>query len=153
MTDAFKRAWTDLVLPILQRPRHVQVAALCHRKAKGGGREVLLVTSRDTGRWVLPKGWPIDGMNASESALQEAWEEAGVSRGDVSVEPLGSYAYEKYLKDGLPLPITTLVFAVKVRDMSDDFPEAAERRRKWVTPAKAATMVREPDLQQLIAGF
>ena len=72
-----------------------QVAALCWRKHRDRV-EVLLITSRDTGRWVLPKGWPIPGLNAHEAAAIEAWEEAGV-RGPVTPDALGYFGYDKVM--------------------------------------------------------
>ena len=72
--------------PALRPERH-QVAALCWRMGQGGAVEILLVTSRDTGRWVIPKGWPMDGKSASAAAAREAWEEAGV-KGTVRPESI-----------------------------------------------------------------
>ena len=72
-----------------------QYAALPWRYA-GSGREVLLISSRDTGRWVIPKGWPISDLDPSASAAREAWEEAGV-RGKTETEPMGLYSYDKVL--------------------------------------------------------
>ena len=66
----------DVVGPMFRRPRSLQVAALCHRRTKAGQKEVLLVTSRGTGRWILPKGWPMRGKSDAQAAAQEAWEEA-----------------------------------------------------------------------------
>jgi hypothetical protein len=78
MNKQFQKAWSELLSPFLRRPKRLQVAALCYKQANDtDDKEILLVTSRDTGRWIIPKGWPIDGKNASEAALQEAWEEAG----------------------------------------------------------------------------
>lgn len=141
--------WGHLVAPLLRRPRRLQVAALCTR-GQGALTEVLLVTSRGTGRWVLPKGWPMRGRSAAQAALQEAWEEAGVRRGRVSDRPVGRYTAEKGLASGLPVPVELLVFAVEVEDLRDDFPEAGQRRRVWVPPAEAAGMVLEPGLRDLL---
>lgn len=129
-----------------------QVAALCHRIRATKGREVLLITSRDTGRWVLPKGWPIKGLNAAHAAMQEAWEEAGV-KGEVSDHPLGTFDYQKRLDCGGEATCETQVFPVAVETLSDTFPESNERERKWVTPAKAADLVEEPELQEILRKF
>ncbi|MCW1955977.1 NUDIX hydrolase [uncultured Lentibacter sp.] len=151
MNKPFQKAWSELLSPFLRRPKRLQVAALCYKQAKGSDtKEVLLVTSRESGRWIIPKGWPIDGKNAPEAALQEAWEEAGVRKGTVTGKALGLYNYDKELKGGLPVAVETLVFPVKVREMRDDYPEALERSRKWVSPEDAATMVREPQLQEML---
>ncbi|WP_127114958.1 NUDIX hydrolase [Shimia sediminis] len=152
MTNALKSALTNVVGPLLRRPKRLQVAALCFRQ-EGAQKKVLLVTSRDTRRWVLPKGWPIDGKDAAEAALQEAWEEAGVKQGEITDEALGTYDYDKELKSGLPVRVETVVFPVKVNKLSDRYPEADERDRKWVTPQAAANMVQEPELQELLRGL
>jgi len=149
MTTVMRKAWDELVLPLFQRPKRLQVAALCYRY-DGDSKKVLLITSRGTGRWIIPKGWPIDGKDAPGAALQEAWEEAGVRAGRVTGEPVGIYCYEKELSTGLPVPVETLVFAVEVSKMESDYPEVSERRRKWVSPNDAASMVQEPDLQVIL---
>jgi 8-oxo-dGTP pyrophosphatase MutT (NUDIX family) len=149
MNEKFKKAWAELVKPFFKRPPRLQVAALCYTQ-DGDDKKVLLVTSRDTGRWIIPKGWPIDGKSAPGAALQEAWEEAGVKKGRVTGEALGTYDYDKQLDSGLPVHVETLVFPVEVSKLTDSFPEASERRRKWVSTKKAANMVREPQLQALL---
>lgn len=149
MTNLFGKAWKEMVKPLFKRPKRLQVAALCYREGECG-REVLLVTSRDTGRWIIPKGWPINGKDAPGAALQEAWEEAGVRNGRVSGEAIGTYCYEKELSSGLPVPVETLVFPIEVHALEGEYPEASERRRKWVSPTRAANMVREPELQQIL---
>jgi len=149
MPNALRRAWKNYVSPLLQRPKRLQVAALCYRTS-GCGKKVLLVTSRGTGRWIIPKGWPMEGKNAPEAAMQEAWEEAGVRDGTIDGEAIGHFDYDKELKSGLPVPVETLVYKVEVSEMREDFPEASERERRWVSPEEAANMVREPQLQKLL---
>lgn len=150
MSSILKKAWTEVVDPLIRRPKRVQVAALCYRQTKKHGKEVLLVTSRDRGRWIIPKGWPIDGLGAAEAALQEAWEEAGVKGGKVANASLGSFEYEKRLDSGGSAICKTEVFPVEVGKLSADFPEASQRERKWVSPHKAADMVEEPQLQDIL---
>ena len=111
---------------------------------------MLLVTSRGTGRWIIPKGWPIRGMNAPQAARQEAWEEAGVARGRTGRQSVGSYTYDKTYPAGMAVPVETLVYPVAVEELADDFPEADARKRRWVTPAEAADMVQEPELQSIL---
>lgn len=137
---------------MVQRPCKLQFAALCYRHSESG-KEILLITSRGTGRWIIPKGWPINGKSGSETALQEAWEEAGVSQGEIKGKTIGSYRYDKNLDSGLPVPVETMVFSVAVQKMFDEFPESDQRRRIWVSPSEAANMVQEPELQNLIAQF
>jgi 8-oxo-dGTP pyrophosphatase MutT (NUDIX family) len=133
---------------MLQRPKKLQVAALCHR-GEGEAREYLLVTSRDTGRWIIPKGWPIRGLKSNEAALQEAWEEAGVRNSRATAEPVGTYTYNKRQSTGLEIPVETLVYAVEVEDLSEKFPEAHQRTRKWVKADEAAEMVNEAELKSI----
>mgnify|MGYP003782652631 FL=1 len=141
-----------LLAPVIGRPPRFQVAALCHRE-KAGHLEVLLITSRDTGRWILPKGWPIVGKDAAGSALQEAWEEAGVRAKPGAPVELGRYFYDKIMEGGVPVPCETKVFAVAVSDLADEFPEKTQRRRKWVRPIDAADMVNEPSLKALLRAL
>lgn len=150
MTNTMKRAWTELVQPILRRPPELQVAALCYRERQAGQVEVLLITSRDTGRWVVPKGWPMEGKKAAEAALQEAWEEAGVTECAAIEGHIGRFAYDKRLDGGYEAPVEVEVFKVRVKKLADIYPEHDQRIRRWVSPADAAEMVREPGLKALL---
>lgn len=149
MLTQLKAAWSGMVQPLLTRPKRLQVAALCLR-GRGKKREVLLITSRDTGRWILPKGWPIDGLTAPGAALQEAWEEAGVTSGTITDTPLGSYDYDKRMAGGVPVAVEVKVYAVENVRMSDTYPEVEERNRRWMPPAEAATLVDEPGLRYVL---
>ncbi|CUH89132.1 NUDIX domain protein [Phaeobacter sp. CECT 5382] len=149
MSPILTQAWEEMIKPMLSRPKRIQVAALCYRTASQG-KEVLMVTSRGTGRWILPKGWPINGKDGAESALQEAWEEAGVQKGCVEGDPIGTFSYDKELKTGLPVPVETFVYTIRDVELSDDYPEAHQRQRKWFSPQDAANLVREPELQTLL---
>ncbi|EEE36376.1 hydrolase, nudix family [Rhodobacteraceae bacterium KLH11] len=149
MTKWIRNIWEEVARPLIQRPRRVQVAALCTRGA-GPGNDVLLITSRGTGRWILPKGWPIDGLNGPETALQEAWEEAGVRASDVQDDPVGHYSYDKILGNGTAQPVTASVYRVQVTDLAEEYPEAAQRKRCWVSPKVAAERVQEPELRDLL---
>lgn len=152
MMNPLKAAWSNMVQPLLTRPKRLQVAALCMR-GTGKGREVLLITSRDTGRWILPKGWPIDGLTAPGAALQEAWEEAGVEVGTIANEPLGIYDYDKRLEGGVPVSVEVKVYTVTDVQMADDYPEVDERSRRWMPPAEAATLVDEPGLREILQNL
>lgn len=134
----------------LSAPR-VQYGALCWRKHRGR-LQVLLVTSRDTGRWIIPKGWPIDGLSPAETALREAWEEAGVE-GEASADSLGLFPYDKMLSPERTVPCLVAVYGVHVKRLRGSFPERAQRRRKWFAPDKAAQKVTEGELGQLLSGF
>lgn len=148
MNVALRAVWDGFLGPLLQRPKMLQVAALCHRGI-GKNKEYLLVTSRDTGRWIIPKGWPIRGLNSSEAALQEAWEEAGVRNSKATQEPVGKYTYRKRKSSGLEVPVETLVYSVAVKELSEDYPEAHQRTRKWVKADAAIEMVNEVELKSI----
>ena len=127
----------------------MQVAALCTRNV-GPNDDVLLITSQGTGRWIIPKGWPINGLNGPETALQEAWEEAGVRASDVQKDPVGHYSYDKTLDDGTAQQIVTSVYRIQVNELAEDYPEADQRKRCWVSPKVAAERVQEPELRDLL---
>ncbi|WP_179145399.1 NUDIX hydrolase [Rhizobium sp. RU36D] len=138
---------------MLRRPSRQQYAALCYRLRKpDNDLEVLLLTSRDTGRWVIPKGWPMSGKDCYEVAEREAFEEAGV-KGKVRKKPLGHFTYLKSLDGGLKIPCRVQVHAMEVRNEVKDFKEKGMRKSEWVTCEEAATRVNEPELKALIRGF
>ena len=127
-----------------------QVAALCWRKRKQG-HEVLLVTSRETRRWVIPKGWPMEGLTDYNAARREAFEEAGVE-GHMRREPLGTFFYEKRGKKEI-LPITVTVYALEVEKKRKAWPEMKERARSWFSTHDAVLRVAEPGLRTLLRNF
>lgn len=135
-------------------PPERQVAALCWRKAKGR-KEVLLITSRDTGRWIVPKGWPIKGLSDVQSALREAWEEAGVRAEADHAHPAGQFFYDKALEDDSVVPIIADLYKVRLRDgdLAESYPEAGQRKRVWVPAKKAAKMVQEPELKKILRSL
>ncbi|WP_347267422.1 NUDIX hydrolase [Paracoccus sp. (in: a-proteobacteria)] len=130
-------------------PPDMQVGALCRNPGSG---EVLLVTSRDTGRWVLPKGWPMPGRSLADAARQEAWEEAGVL-GEIGQAEIGRFHYDKMQERGFAIPVEVRLFPLRVERLEDAFPEAGERRRRWFRPAEAALVVAEPGLQQILRAL
>ena len=127
-----------------------QFGALCWRMHRGQV-EVLLITSRDTGRWVIPKGWPVEGLGPMGSAQREAWEEAGVE-GEAGNGAIGQYCYDKTMAPDPALPCRVTVFPLRVARLKDRFPERNLRRRKWFDAAKAARMVIEPELRALLVA-
>lgn len=129
----------------------LQYGALCWRQGVDGV-EVLLITSRDTGRWVIPKGWPIPGLAPEAAAAQEAWEEAGVE-GVMNPICVGRFGYHKCLSVTASVPCAVAVFGMRVEGLAKTFPEVKERRRKWFSPAEAATLVAEPELALIISQF
>ncbi len=146
------RITSDIKL-MLQRPPRQQFAAICHRKKKKTGElEVLVITSRDTGRWVIPKGWYMAGKPAHAVAEQEAYEEAGI-RGKACREPLGFYSYQKRMRGGHKVATRVQVHALEVKSLLKDFPEKGSRRLEWVSCEEAANRVDEPELKMLFLAF
>jgi 8-oxo-dGTP pyrophosphatase MutT (NUDIX family) len=136
----------------LFREHGIQVAALCWRTSPRHGVEVLLITSLNSKRWIIPKGWPEAELSPAENAAREAFEEAGVT-GKISAEPVGSYHYLKEKKDGGGMPCTVKVFALAVTKQLDDWPEKGAREMLWLSPEQAAVKVSEPALRQLLKNF
>jgi 8-oxo-dGTP pyrophosphatase MutT (NUDIX family) len=128
-----------------------QVAAVPTRRCARGRLELLLVTSRDTGRWVVPKGWPWKLLPDHEAAAGEAWEEAGV-RGEISADPIGRYHYQKR-ENGSVRPLDVVVFLMEATEVRDDWPEAHQRRRAWFAPEAAAELVEEPELKDILRSL
>jgi uncharacterized protein Yka (UPF0111/DUF47 family)/8-oxo-dGTP pyrophosphatase MutT (NUDIX family) len=129
-----------------------QVAALPYRTEEDGSTSVLLITSRETRRWVLPKGNPIKGLDAHLAAAHEAFEEAGVS-GIPCATPLGTYRYVKKRKNGTYRKADVQVFPLAYVDQAEDWPEQDERETSWFTLNQAAQAVDESDLKALISNF
>ncbi len=125
-----------------------QCAALAFQPGAGGIR-VMLVTSRGTGRWVLPKGWAKQELSGAENAALEAFEEAGL-KGAVTAGPIGAYRAAKQLDDGASIPCIVDVFALCVDEVLEDWPERAQRQLRWCHPAEAALLVQETELIALL---
>ncbi|WP_371419014.1 MULTISPECIES: NUDIX hydrolase [Agrobacterium] len=134
------------------RESRPQYAAICYRRTGESSCpiEILLITSRGTGRWVIPKGWPMGKKKPHEVASQEAWEEAGV-RGRVRKKAWGHFTYVKRLDDGDLIPAMVQVHLLDVQTMEDDFPERHQRDLQWFSPSMAASAVGEPELRGLFA--
>ena len=129
--------------------KRVQYAALPYRLMGRSGTEVMLVTSRDTRRWIIPKGWPQKGRAPHHSAAREAFEEAGVE-GVIDSRPVGTFPYQKRLKNGGVVNCEVEVYALRVLRQSKRWPESGERQVKWVSAQEAAETVREPKLSTII---
>jgi 8-oxo-dGTP pyrophosphatase MutT (NUDIX family) len=130
----------------------IQFAALPWRIGEGGRREVMLLTSRETRRWVIPKGWPMKGRKPAQVASQEAYEEAGLIGQIVSKRPLGSFHFQKQLTKSERL-CQVRVFSFRVERQLDDWPEKAQRETKWFDATEAATLVEEVGLAGIIERF
>jgi 8-oxo-dGTP pyrophosphatase MutT (NUDIX family) len=133
--------------------RRRQVAALPWRAAAADGSlEILLVSSRETRRWVIPKGWQMKGKLDYQAAAQEAYEEAGLD-GKIVEQPIGEYPYLKRLKSGAARPVVVDVYPLKVTGEHATWPEKGQRTLQWMSPVEAALAVQEPELRDLIARF
>jgi len=128
-----------------------QVAALPWRMTDDG-LNVLLVSSRETRRWVIPKGWQMKGKADPAAAAQEAYEEAGLD-GRVAAKPFGDYPYLKRLKSGAARAVTVDVYPLEVTGEHATWPEKGQRTLKWMPPIEAAMAVQEPQLRDLIVRF
>lgn len=126
-----------------------QVAALPYRSI-GNRLEVMLITSRGTGRWVIPKGWPMRDRKPWEAAAREAFEEAGIV-GNVSSKRAGDFRYDKELKNGAVVPCEVDVYPLQVQEELVDWPEQGQRTRRWYAPEAAEKLVDESGLKQLLA--
>ena len=129
----------------------IQYAALPWRQA-GRRLEVLLITSRETRRWVIPKGWPMAGLAPHEAAAVEAWEEAGIE-GEIEAEAIGSYRYLKRMKKDQAIPSQVIVFPLHVLRQGDGWKEQGQRQLHWFPYRKAAALVAEPALKRIIRDF
>ena len=129
--------------------RRVQFAALPCRISEGGRPQVLLLTSRETRRWVIPKGWPVKGLKPRAVAAREACEEAGLLGTITGKHAIGVYHYEKQLP-GEQLLIEVRVFQFWVAQQLDNWPEKSQRETRWFDVAAAAALVNEGGLAEII---
>jgi 8-oxo-dGTP pyrophosphatase MutT (NUDIX family) len=115
--------------------------------------EILVVTTRQSRRWIVPKGWPIKRLTPSKSAAREAFEEAGV-RGKISPRPIGAFTYRKTTGQTADDPnYEVKIFPLLVKRQSASWPESEQRVAQWVDPEKAIALIREPELKAIVAKF
>jgi 8-oxo-dGTP pyrophosphatase MutT (NUDIX family) len=126
-----------------------QVAALPYRQRGNGKIDVLVITSRRTKRLIVPKGWPMKGKADHKAAAIEAHEEAGV-RGEIRNHPIGSFSYMKDLDEAV-IPVTASVFPLKVKKLKPRWKEETSRKRKWLSATKAAALLSDRELGDLVA--
>jgi 8-oxo-dGTP pyrophosphatase MutT (NUDIX family) len=129
----------------------IQFAALPWRR-QNGVLEVLLITTRNTRRWIVPKGWPQESLSPSECAAREALEEAGVV-GEIEARPLGTFQYDKRRKNGDVLPLKVELYPMEVIQQRRSWPEKGVRETRWCAIEEALGRVSEPGLRRLIAKF
>src|SRR3954451_11012453 len=132
------RAW--------RKPRQ-QIGALPFRFDDGRLR-VMLITSRESRRWVIPKGWPMRGLKPHRAAEREAYEEAGLE-GRIGKTAVGVYAYQKRLPNGPVVPCEVSVFPLQVIRQRKRWPEMGQRDERWLGPDEAAELVQEEGLRRI----
>ena len=132
--------------------RALQYAALPWRIGEGGLREVMLLTTRETRRWVIPKGWPMKGRKPADVARQEAYEEAGLIGRIGGKRPLGNFHYEKRLATKAVI-CEVWVFLFRVERQLDDWPEKGQRECRWFDANEAAALVEEGGLAEILDRF
>lgn len=125
-----------------------QVAAIPCRLTSDGEMQVMLITSRSTQRFIVPKGWTMKGKSECEAASVEAFEEAGVS-GRIIEKPVGCYRYWKRLSKRFVLCDVT-VYLLSVEDEHANWDEDDARQRKWLSLPAAASLIDEPELSSLV---
>ena len=128
-----------------------QIAALPYRRTVSGEIDLLILTSRTTGRFIIPKGWPKKSRADYEAAAKEAKQEAGVT-GDVMQEPFGSYQYWKRMRTAF-VPVTVTVYPLSVTADLPDWRERKQRLRRWMAREEAIQLIDEPELVSLISQF
>ena len=133
------------------RTSNVQYAALPWRKVKGK-IEILLITTSNARLWIVPKGWPIEGLTPSESAAQEALEEAGLE-GEIAAEPLGTFRHHKLAKSGETILCTVHLFPMEVTGQKQTWPEKHVREIRWFSVEEALARIKHPNLRRLIMKF
>ena len=130
---------------------NVQYAALPWRIVDGA-LEVLLITTRNTRRWIVPKGWPIAEYTPQACAAFEAMEEAGVA-GVVEAEAFGTFHYDKLRKSGEVLACKVYVYPIKVTRRRRQWPEKRARDCEWCSVEEAISRIKETGLRRLIKKF
>ncbi|MGV6875405.1 NUDIX hydrolase [Pseudochelatococcus sp. B33] len=126
-----------------------QFGALPLRMDDDGRMQVMMITSRETSRWIVPKGWPIKGLSGAQTAAREAREEAGVV-GVTGKNPVGAYMYDKRLKSGGSARCYVELYPPWVVDRAPDWPEKSERRVEWLPVAEAAERAGDASLSELL---
>ena len=134
---------------ILGKSKTKQAAAFCYKKKKGK-KYVLIVSSRGSRQWILPKGWLEDDLTEIELALLEAKEEAGVITRPKKIKRMGAYSYNKRLSQKRYLRVAVNVYSMPVKRLKKKFKERAQRKRKWATIGQAIKLVSDKDLQAFL---
>ena len=129
----------------------LQVAAIPFRYERES-LKVLLLTTRRKRNWIIPKGWPIEGLNFRQSAEQEAMEEAGV-KGSISKDPIGDFIYFKKIAPGQKVPCTVVTYGLHVTEQLTEWIEKGQRDILWCSPLRAAKEVKNLGLSTLLQNI
>lgn len=135
-----------------RRADRLQVGAVPWRRRADGGIEVLLITSRGTGQWLVPKGGIEAKLGPVASASEEAWEEAGV-RGRIDEQPVGAFTHLKSREGAHPLRCRVTVHRLEVETVARTWPERGQRKRRWFGIGEAMSAVRSPELRVILADL
>ena len=130
-----------------------QIGALPYRLTASGECEVLLVTSRGTRQWIIPKGWPMENLTDPDAAAREAYEEAGVI-GEIQTKAIGTFTYLKQPKGaGALAEIVVEIYPMRVDRQLAFWPEASQRQTAWMSPTLANPMISNPTLRTLLESW
>jgi 8-oxo-dGTP pyrophosphatase MutT (NUDIX family) len=149
LTQSIAKGYTSAVTREAEGDLPIQTGALPWRLAPKNGIEVLLVTGRRSGKWTIPKGWPMPGKSLAEAAEQEAFEEAGV-KGTIDPRPIGTFRHVKQLNIAGDIEVDIVVHPLWVDRQLEKWPELGQRKRKWFKPKEAAKRVDSPELSEMI---
>lgn len=128
--------------------KYNQVGALILRLSLKGDLEVLLVTTRRTGRWIIPKGWPMKGRKDHRAAAIEAFQEAGVV-GEISSRKVGHFELTKYIDANKSITCCVDVYPLVVKKLKKRYKERGQRDLTWVPLRKASQMVMDLGLKKI----
>lgn len=142
---------SEIIAMLLPKKTVKQVAVLPIILADGGV-EVMLLTSRRRGRWVLPKGWSRSGEAMSVTASAEAFEESGIA-GLIASHPVGHYTYEKRMRGGYSVISDVSVYPMLVDHHLIDWPERGERDLRWFPIGKAAEKIDDEEAAAMLRGL
>jgi len=149
LTQSIAKGYTSAVTREAEGDLPIQTGALPWRLAPKNGIEVLLVTGRRSGKWTIPKGWPMPGKSLAEAAEQEAFEEAGV-KGTIDPRPIGTFRHVKQLNIAGDIEVDIVVHPLWVDRQLEKWPELGQRKRKGFKPKEAAKRVDSPELSEMI---
>ncbi len=133
-----------------RRAHRLQVAALPYRRGADGSIEILLITSKGTRQWIVPKGGLMPGLSPWEAAAQEAYEEAGL-RGQIEAEEAGRFSHMKTRLVGKPVHYRVAVYRLAVQRELKRWPEQRLRERRWFPLEEAMAAVRSTELRSIMS--